>query len=127
VNIPDCEGVRSTDIAVREGHWSAVKEFLEHDPDIRPEGTEILTNQLYEASETGDIEIVCIILKYGIRVNTSNKHVSISLHVAAKSGHKEIANLLLECGANVNTEDNGGQTPLILAAANCFVEIVRAL
>lgn len=29
VNIPDCEGLRPTDIAVREGHWSAVKEFFD--------------------------------------------------------------------------------------------------
>ena len=27
VNISDCEGVRPTDIAVREGHWGAVMTF----------------------------------------------------------------------------------------------------
>jgi hypothetical protein len=53
VNIPDCEGVRLTDIAVIEGHWGAVNEFLKNDPEIRPEGTEILKNQLYEISESG--------------------------------------------------------------------------
>jgi len=37
VNIPDCEGVKSTDIGVREGHWGAVNEFLKHDPEIRPD------------------------------------------------------------------------------------------
>jgi ankyrin repeat protein len=34
VNLPDCEGVRPTDIAVREGHWGAVNEFLKHDSGI---------------------------------------------------------------------------------------------
>jgi ankyrin repeat protein len=74
VNIPDCEGVGPTDIAVREGHWGAVNKFLNHDPEIRPEGTEYLTNQLYEASESGDLEVVRIILKSGINVNTTNKY-----------------------------------------------------
>jgi ankyrin repeat protein len=55
VNIPDCERVRPIDIAVREGHWGAVNEFLEHDPDIRPEGAEILTNQIHETSESGKL------------------------------------------------------------------------
>jgi ankyrin repeat protein len=35
VNIPDCEVVTPTDIAVREGHWGAVEEFLKHDPEIK--------------------------------------------------------------------------------------------
>jgi ankyrin repeat protein len=34
VNIPECEGVRPTDIAVRESHWGAVNEFLKHDSGI---------------------------------------------------------------------------------------------
>jgi ankyrin repeat protein len=46
VNIPDCEAVRPTDIAVREGHWGAVKEFRKHDPDINHEVIKYLTNQL---------------------------------------------------------------------------------
>jgi ankyrin len=45
-NIPDCEGGKPTDIAVRKGYWDAVDEFLKHDSEIRPEVTEILTNQL---------------------------------------------------------------------------------
>jgi ankyrin repeat protein len=81
VNIPDCAGVKPTDIAVREGHWGAVNEFLEHDRDIRPEGTEILTNQLYEASELGELEVVRLILKRCISVNTTNKNSNTSLNV----------------------------------------------
>jgi ankyrin repeat protein len=89
VNIPDCEGVRPTDIAVREGHWGAVNEFLKYDPEKRPESTEIQKNQLYEALESDDLEVVQIILKRGINVNTNNKNGNTPLHVAAKSGHKE--------------------------------------
>jgi len=61
VNIPDCEGVRPIDIAVREGHWGAVNEFLGLDTGIRPEGTKCLTNHLYEESESGKLVVVQII------------------------------------------------------------------
>jgi ankyrin repeat protein len=86
--------VRPIDIAVREGHWGAVNEFLEHDPDIRAEGAEILTNQLYEASESGDLEVVRIILKCGISVNSTNNYGNTPLHVAARPGSKEVTRLL---------------------------------
>jgi ankyrin repeat protein len=127
VNIPDCEGVTPADIAVREGHWGIVNEFLNHDQQIRPKVIKHLKNQLYEAAESGDLEVVKIILKYGIRVNTTNNNGNTPLHVAAMFGHKEVTSLLLKCGANVNTADNDGKTPLILAAENGRVEIVREL
>jgi ankyrin repeat protein len=123
VNIPDHEEVRPTDIAVREGHWGAVNEFLERDSEIRPEGIKYMTNLLYEATESGDLEVVRIILKRGINVNKTNKNGNTPLHVAAKSGHKEVTSLLLKCGANVNRINNNGKKPLILAAENGLVEI----
>ena len=86
-------------------------EFLVYDPAIRPEGIEYINNQLYEASESGDIEVVRIILKCGISVNTNNKNGNTLLHVAAMAGHEEVTSLLLKCGANVNTADNEGKTP----------------
>jgi ankyrin repeat protein len=54
VIVPDCERVRTRGIAVREGHWGAINDFLKYDPEIKPEGINYLTNQLYEASESGD-------------------------------------------------------------------------
>jgi len=127
VNIPDCEGVRPTDIAVGQCQWGAVNEFLKYDPEIIPKVTKYLTNQLYEASESGDLEVVQIIIQRGISVNTNNSNGKTPLHLAAKSGHKEVTSLLLKCGANVNKADNDGKTPLILAAENGRVEIVRSL
>jgi hypothetical protein len=64
--------VRHTDIAVRDGQWGAVNEFLKHDPEIRHEGIKYLTNQLYEVSQSGDLEVVRIVLKCGISLNTNN-------------------------------------------------------
>jgi len=111
VNIPDCHGVKPADIAVREGHWGTGNEFLKHDPEIRLEDIKYLTNQLYEASESGDLGIVGIILKRGISIRTTNKIGETPLHVAAMSGHKEVTSLL-KCGTNVNRAGNDGKTPL---------------
>jgi hypothetical protein len=71
------KGVRPTGIAVREGHWSAVNEFLEHDPEIGPENVKYLKNHLYEASQSGNLDVVRIILKCGINVNTNPTNMAI--------------------------------------------------
>ena len=126
-NIPDCEGMTPIEIAARKGHWDVVDEFLEHDPTIGPEGTEYLMSQLYEASESGDLEVVRIILKCGISVNTTNNYGKTPLHVAAKYGQKEVTRLLLQCGADVNRVDNDGKVPFLLAVENGNVEIIRDL
>ena len=70
--MPDCEGLTPMDIADRESYWHAFDEFLQHEPVIRPEGIEYLTNQLYEASESGDLEAVWIILNCGINIDTTD-------------------------------------------------------
>jgi len=96
MNMPDCEGVTPMDIAARQRYWHAVDLFLEHDPIIRPKYLEYLTNQLYEASESGDLETVRMILKCGINVNTTNKNGYTPLHVAAKSGHRNYSHTVEE-------------------------------
>jgi len=115
-NIPDCEGERPTEIAAKEGHWDVLDEIMEHNPTIGPEGTEYLRSQLFGASESGELEVVRIILKCGINVNTTNDYGYQLLQVAANSGQIGIFRLLLKSGANVNTRDKRGKTPLIIAA-----------
>jgi len=115
-NIPDCEGERPIEIAAKEGHWDVLDEIMEHNPTIGPEGTEYLRSQLFEASESGGLEVVPIILKCGINVNMPNEYGYTPLHVAANSGQIGIFRLLLKSGANANKRDKRGKTPLIIAA-----------
>jgi len=126
-NIADCEGMTPIEIAAREGQWDVVDEFLEYDPIIRHEGIEYLTSQLYEASESGEQDVVDTILKCGISVNTTNQYGHTPLHVAAMSGQTEITRILLRSGANANIANNGGKVPLIVAAENGHVEVIRNL
>jgi serine/threonine-protein phosphatase 6 regulatory ankyrin repeat subunit B len=127
VNMPDCEGLTPMDIAARKSFWHAVDEFLKHHLIIRPEGIEYLKNQLYEASESGDLETVRIILNCGINVDTTNKNGYTPLHVAAKCGHTEITRVLLKSCASVNTPESSGRRPINLAAVNGHIEIIRQL
>jgi hypothetical protein len=85
VYLPDCEGVTTIDTAARQGHWDAAEDFPEHDPIIRPEGVEYPRKQLYEASESGDLEVVRIILKCGISVGNINNYSYTTMHIAVKS------------------------------------------
>ena len=126
-NIPNCEGKAPIEIAARKGYRDVVDEILEHNPIITPEGTEYLKSQLYEASESVEQEVVRIILKSGISVNTTNEYGYTPLHVAAKNGQIEISGILLKSAANVNIADIRGKTPLLLAAEKGQAEIIRNL
>jgi len=127
VNVPDCEGIRPIDIAAREGHCEAVDVIRMYDPTISPENAEYLKVQLYEASESGDIQTVQAILKCGISLKTTNNGDNTPLHISANRGHKEISCTLLDFGANVNVKDKHGRTPLILSAENGHIDVVREL
>jgi ankyrin repeat protein len=58
MNMSDCEGLTPMYFATRQRYWHAFDQFLEHDSVIRPEGIEYLTNHLYEASDSGNLETV---------------------------------------------------------------------
>ena len=127
VNIPDYEGIAPIEIAAREGHWEAFEVFLVHDPLIRPECTVYLTEQLYRASESGDLQIVQTILNCGITVERNTIFGCTPLHVSAEFGHKNISRMFLNFGANVEEKDDFGSTPLVLSATNGHTEVVREL
>ena len=50
----------------------------------------------------------------------------VALHFCAY-GHLECAKALLGAGADINKQDNSGRTPLMLAANNGKIEVVREL
>jgi ankyrin repeat protein len=84
-------------------------------------------NHLYEASESGDLETVWIILNCSFNIDTTNKNGYTTLHVAAKYRHTEITRILLKSCASVNTAEANGRTPINFAAVNGHTEIIRQL
>ena len=51
----------------------------------------------------------------------------VCLHRASFRGYLAIVILLLAAGANVDKQSNGGNTPLMLAASNGNIEVVKEL
>ena len=51
----------------------------------------------------------------------------VALHKACIKGHLECAKALLGAGADINKQANNGQTPLMHAAGNGKIEVVREL
>ena len=52
---------------------------------------------------------------------------AVSLHFASLLGYPGIVILLLAAGANVDKQDDHGETPLMEAAANGEIEVVKEL
>jgi len=110
--------------AVRMGKWDMVNLLTEKRPEI---WKETLTNQLHQASESGNLQTVYKILTFGISVETINNNGYTPLHISASCGHKELSLMLLDFGANVNVKDKHGRTPLHLSAGKGHVDVVREL
>lgn len=88
-----------------------------------------LEEQLFAASEQGDVEEVQKLLDAGADVNFSpdNDHFT-SLHNAARKGHDKVIEALLKAGANPNEVTDAKKfTPLHLAAMNGYKDAVKAL
>lgn len=79
---------------------------------------EVITNQypLHQAAQYGTVEIVTILLNWGIGIDSQNKSGLTPIQIAIKHGKYDIFTLLLSKGANVNTDGYLGKTALHAAA-----------
>ena len=90
---------------------------------------DILFIALVDASTDGYIEIVRMLLEYGIDPDPVNS-IHNPLIYAIENGHIEIVRMLLEYGADPNSNDNYMRSALIYAIGSDFnqdIEIVRLL
>ena len=104
-------------------HASSPKDFNDRTP-------------LSWAAENGHLEIVKLLLKEGVGVDSEDawtpwswakQIVRTPLSWAAENGHLEVVKLLLKKGADVASKENDGQTPMSRAAGNGHLEIVKLL
>ena len=69
-----------------------------------------------------------LLLEHGADVNATTSSGMSSLHWAARNGHMELIELLLEQrGIRRNSKDSNDQTPMLGAAENGFIDIVKIL
>ena len=79
------------------------------------------------AAETGQDDIVRMLLDYGAMVDRGNAKGGTALMYAAVAGQTEAIRELVAAGANPNHRVRHGWTPLLLATAKGHVDSVRAL
>lgn len=83
---------------------------------------------LHLACELGYLDIIKILVKQGVDINSKMKYDECSpLMIACKKGDLEMTKLLVELGADVNQRDIQGRSPLHIACENDYPEIVKLL
>ena len=80
-----------------------------------------------QASSSGHLEIVKLLLSHGADVNAQSSSGNTPLMYACASGHAEVVRSLLEAGANVEDHNENGHTPLMEAASAGHVEVAKIL
>lgn len=79
------------------------------------------------AAESGQVDVVRMLLQYGAVVDRGNPKGGTALMYAAVAGQTETIRALVAAGADPNHRVRHGWTPLLLATAKGHVATVRAL
>lgn len=108
--------------AISGGNPDGVKVLIKHGvnvnvhpPDLSLMGTAKGT-PLHNACDTGQTEIVKLLIKAGADVNAENNALGVPLFVAVKRGAWDIVEFLLQNGADIEKKDKDGYTPLHVMA-----------
>ena len=100
----------------------SAKESLIH---FIPDGSK--QRMLLEASESGNVDHVRLLLELGANVNVTGNFDYEPLHYAAQDGHIEVTKVLLQNGADINAYNSNSKTPLYLAVEKEQLEIIKLL
>ncbi|KAL9026412.1 MAG: hypothetical protein Q9196_004919 [Gyalolechia fulgens] len=74
-----------------------------------------------------DKNLVSLLMRRGVPVNTPDAEGKTALHIAARKGSVSTAKFLMEHGADGSRKDHGGRTPLEIAAVSGNEEFVEQI
>ncbi|KAI0261189.1 hypothetical protein BGY98DRAFT_1182447, partial [Russula aff. rugulosa BPL654] len=117
---------RTPAVAALAGRHFEVAQILHRNKSsVEPKG--ILENTpLHSAAYSGDLEMVRVLLEFGVDVNAQNRNRLTPLDFASRDGHRNdarVAQLLIAHGADPNSRDVFGFTPLHRASIFGRIEI----
>lgn len=118
---------RALTIAAKYGYCGAIVPFKTAGADINYLNPDTNTFPLMEATAAGFKNVVEILLKLHVSIDTRDRHGETALHKAAILGRTEIADVLVYNGAVTAVRNKLNQTPLHLAACRGHVDIVKKL
>ena len=120
---------RTPAVAALAGRYFGLAQLL-HRNGSSVEPVRFKNTPLHSAAHCGDVEMVQVLLDYGVDVNADNGFGCTPLTFASLGGHHNeprVARLLIEHGADPNTRDAKGTTPLHRASRCGRIEVVRLL
>ncbi len=92
------------------GNQECVKAILNRFEDTESRDPTISSKLLHYAVETGDYDLVNLLIKNGANVGIQDRNGKTALHYAAASNKDEIVRLLLKEGANEEIKDKSNET-----------------
>lgn len=127
VNRKESTGLTPLYAACLNCHKEMVGLLLAHDanPNIQQCGT--LDHALQEACETGDEEIVDLLLESGAKTDLYGGYYGNALQAACDSGYVSVLRMLLSHGADINWTDWRFGSPLVTACIKGTLEIAKFL
>ena len=110
-------------------HFEVAQVLHRNKSSVEPRGY-FENTPLHSAAYYGDLEMVQVLLDYGVDVNSQNSFGYTPLDSASRDGHRNdagVARLLIAHGADPNSRDVLGFTSLHRASDSGRIEIVRLL
>ena len=125
VNYADPDGNTLLMLAARSGSVEAVALLINAGAKVFPSNA-FGDTALLLASFAGNEPIVDILLSKGGSLGASSRGWA-PLHYAAFAGHLRLVNKFLDLGGNINATTEIALTPLMIAAMNGHLDIVKTL
>ena len=108
-----------------DGHLEVTRFLIERGADVNccDKGE----TALHSAARSGHLDIVRLLLNFGIGVQDRTAEDETPLILASAGGHEEVSRFLIERQADVNSVSNGSWTSLHLASRNGHAGVVQLL
>ncbi|MBO1003904.1 ankyrin repeat domain-containing protein [Pseudogracilibacillus auburnensis] len=97
-----------------------------HDTKMEQAKGEIdMNEQLLEAVEHGDTDIISSLMKEGVDINTQDSEGRTAAMIATYHNDVESMKMLIDAGADVNIQDDMENNPFLYAGAEGFLDILK--
>jgi ankyrin repeat protein len=114
-------------LAATSGHAAVVRLLLGHGADPNRADVYGWTALMRAVEQNRPAAARALLGAPAVNVNARDEHGGTALHHAAALGSKEIAGMLLEHGADRRARDRDGRTPAMIAVAQGYAALARAL